>query len=85
MVIKNDKKQAVMKLSVVQARTHFLKIIEKLQKTPEEIVITKRGVPVAKLVPLGGEKSRLGLGRGLGKTLGEIVENDGSEEWEALG
>ena len=50
-----------------------------------EYVVTKRGKPVARLVPIGGGLSTLrGVLKGEIEVLGDIVHNDWSSEFEAL-
>ncbi len=73
-----------MRMSSVEVRTNLLKILDDLGKEEGEVIITKRGSPVAKLVPLMEKKPRFGLGAGLGETVGEIVDTDWSDDWESL-
>ncbi len=73
-----------MRMSSVEVRTNLLKILDNLGKEHGEVIITKRGRSVAKLVPIQEKKPRFGLGSGLGETVGEIVETDWSSEWESL-
>ncbi len=47
-------------LNIHQAKTQMSKLIE-LAQNGEEFVIAKAGKPVARLVPLGKPKRRLGL------------------------
>ena len=50
------------------------------------VLITKRGRPVARLVPLGVPLESLeGAWRGLVEIKGDIVRFDASADWEALG
>ena len=77
-----------MKESTVQAsefKTHCLRLIDEVADNGQPIVITKRGRPVAKLVPVDVEPKPLGgLWKGRGKTLEDIVYFDTSSEWDAL-
>ena len=63
-----------------------LKLMDTVQKYGEEVVITKHGKPVAKLVPVSGEmkKTESGFGcmKGTGIIVGDIVGPTG-EKWEA--
>ena len=52
--------------NIHQAKTHFSKLIERVQNG-EEIVIGKAGKPVAKLVPYKKEEGRRPLGIWKGK------------------
>ncbi len=45
-----------MKVNIHEAKTHFSKLIEKVEGG-EEIIIARGGKPVAKLVGLGGAKA----------------------------
>ena len=38
-------------LAVSQFKAHALKILSELEKTKEELIITKRGKPIAKVIP----------------------------------
>jgi prevent-host-death family protein len=38
-------------LAVSQFKAHALQILSELEKTKEEIIITKRGKPIAKVIP----------------------------------
>lgn len=43
-------------ISLFDAKTHLSGIISKVEETQVEYVITKRGRPVARIVPMGKEK-----------------------------
>ena len=55
----------MMKVNVYEAKTHFSELLRRVA-VGEEITITKRGVPVARLVPVLAEatKRKLGFFRG---------------------
>lgn len=60
-----------------------LKLMDEVAETGETIVITKRGKPVAELVPAKQRpKSLIGLHKGQIKILGDIIEPI-DVEWEA--
>ena len=64
-----------------------LKLMDEVERTGEELVITKRGKPVAKLVPAGGERDGkrrfvFGCMKGTVKILGDIVEPVIDPGWE---
>jgi prevent-host-death family protein len=63
-----------------------LKIMDQVQKTREPLVITKRGKPVAKLVPVDNSGSGIfGCLKGVVKIVGDIESPVVSpEDWEAL-
>jgi prevent-host-death family protein len=62
-----------------------LRILEEVAERGDTVVVTKRGKPLAKVVPFGCEKKPLkGRWKGLARTKGDIVHFDTSEDWEAL-
>jgi prevent-host-death family protein len=71
-----------------QFKAHCLAIMDEVQAKRQAVVITKRGKPVAKLVPVGKEKDDIfGFFKGRGKV--EIKEDIISpamspEEWGDL-
>jgi len=65
-------------------KTHCLSILDEVHEHGEEVVITKRGKPVAKVVPVEEKKpeSIFGFLKGRGKIAGDLVEPAVSpEEW----
>jgi prevent-host-death family protein len=64
-------------------KTKCLHLLDEVQQTRKEIVITKRGHAVARLVPVEEEfPSIFGRMKGSGVILGDIVAPTG-EKWEA--
>ena len=65
-----------------------LAILERVRRTGESYLITKRGVPVAQVIPppqpKSIEKSSFGCMAGQGEEIGDIVEPISDAEWEAL-
>jgi prevent-host-death family protein len=60
-----------------------LKLMDDVAATGEELVITKRGKPVARLVPAKEERrSLLGCTKGTIKILGDIIEPALDPGWE---
>jgi prevent-host-death family protein len=60
-----------------------LHLLDEVHQTRKEIVITKRGRPVARLLPVEDEKPVIfGRMKGTIKILGDIVGPTG-EKWEA--
>ncbi len=61
-----------------------LKLMDRVQRTGEEIVITKRNRPVAKLAPLTGNDLRpfVGRSRGVITASREALLAPVSEDWE---
>ena len=74
-----------MEIAAGEFKAKCLKLMDQVQETGEVIVITKRGKPVAKLVPVKEvkpEKSYYGYMKGTGKILGDIISPIG-EPWNA--
>jgi prevent-host-death family protein len=67
-------------------KVHCLKVMDEVQSKRESVVITKRGKPVAKLVPVGKETDDIfGFLKGKGKILGDVVSPALTpEEWGDL-
>jgi prevent-host-death family protein len=64
-------------------KAQCLKLLDDVQQTRRPIVITKRGKPVARLVPLAAEVPDIfGRMKGTGEILGDIVSSTG-EIWNA--
>ena len=68
-----------------QFKTHCLSVIDEVHNRREEVVITKYGKPMARLVPLDEKpESIFGFMRGQGKILGDIVSPVFPEDdWES--
>ncbi|MCY4129282.1 MAG: type II toxin-antitoxin system prevent-host-death family antitoxin [Gammaproteobacteria bacterium] len=82
MAIENKTDESVIKASEFKAKC--LKLMDAVAKTGEELVITKNGEPVAKLVPYRDRPKRIfGIDRGSMRILGDIVEPL-DIEWEAM-
>jgi prevent-host-death family protein len=65
-------------------KARCLRILEDVAERGETVIITKRGKPLAKVVPIEPESRPLkGRWKGLAKTKGDIVYF-ASEDWEAL-
>ena len=67
-------------------KVHCLAVMDEVQSKRESVIITKRGKPVAKLVPIETEKDEIfGFLKGKGKILGDVVSPILSpEEWGDL-
>ena len=60
-------------LSVGEFKTHCLRIMEDVRQRREAVVITKRGVPIAKLVPTDAPKHEVfGCMAGTAEIIGDI-------------
>jgi prevent-host-death family protein len=67
-----------------QFKAECLKLMDRVSENHEEIIISKRGKPVAKLVPIENEpvRSIFGFARNSVKNEKNIVEPTG-EHWDA--
>jgi prevent-host-death family protein len=74
------------KIAAGDFKVHCLAIMDEVASKRESVLITKRGKPVAKLVPVGNEKDEIyGFLKGKGKILGDVVSPVLSpEEWGDL-
>jgi prevent-host-death family protein len=74
------------KIAAAEFKARCLTLMEDVRSTREPIVITKRGKPVAKLVPLETKKDDwIGRLNGKFKVTGDIVSPAVPlEDWEAL-
>ena len=76
-------------LSVSHFKATCLEVLERVRRTGRSVVITKRGTPIAEVVPpssatVGGDW--LGSLRGTARITGDIVAPAGAaSDWEALG
>jgi prevent-host-death family protein len=73
-------------MSAGQFKAQSLKVMDDVHSTREPIVITKRGRPVAKLVPADGQPDDVfGCMRGEVEIVGDIVSSAVPlEDWEVL-
>lgn len=67
-------------------KTHCLKVMDEVHSKRESVLITKRGKPVAKLVPVGKEKDDIfGFLKGKVTFVGDVVSPALTpEEWGDL-
>jgi prevent-host-death family protein len=63
-----------------------LALMDQVARTGETIVVTKNGKPVAELRPHRRPRAKtlIGLHKGQGRILGDIISPIGTEFWEAL-
>ena len=73
-------------VSVSEFKARALEFFEQAATRSQEIVVTKRGVPIARVVPIGPRKSesRRGSLKGKIEINGDIVSTSLTNEWEAL-
>lgn len=76
-------------LSVSRFKATCLAVLEKVRTTREPVLVTKRGVPIAEVVPVSranDEPRPLGVLIGRGTVLGDVIEPVvDPEEWESAG
>lgn len=67
-------------------KTHCLRVMEQVRTTRQPVVITKRGRPVAKLVPVAAPRKNIfGCLKGVMQIVGDIESPVVPlEDWEAL-
>jgi prevent-host-death family protein len=71
------------KIGAGEFKTRCLTLMEDVRSTREPLVITKRGKPVAKLVPLDDEEPDfIGRLKGVFRVMGDI-ESPIPDEWES--
>jgi prevent-host-death family protein len=73
-----------MKIAAGRFKAECLKLMDHVNKTHEEIIISKRGKPVAKLVPVESEPTRSIFGF-MKNTVGKEndIVNPTGEQWDA--
>ena len=74
------------KIQAADFKARCLAVMEHVRRTKEPVLITKRGRPVAKLVPAGDSSDNfLGRLQGVVKIVGDIESPiELPESWEAL-
>ena len=66
-----------MEINAAEFRANCFKILDQVKLTHTEVVITKRGEPIAKLVHIGRPKGKdplFGRMEGLAETIGDLTE-----------
>ena len=87
MVGKHGLIRLVSEILVSNFKTHCIRILNDLHENGGEVVVTKRGRALVKIVPLhddDGAKRVLGDSAQTCQILGDIVQLDASADWEAL-
>jgi prevent-host-death family protein len=71
-------------LPISEFKAKCLRLLEDLSHKGISIIVTKRGRPIAKVMPVStSRKPFLGSGAGTLRIKGDIVHFDTSDEWEA--
>lgn len=66
-----------MEINAAEFRTKCFKILDQVKKAHTEVIITKRGKPIAKLTHIAQKDEKdpfLGALSGCGKTIGDLTE-----------
>lgn len=72
-------------INASEFKARCLRVLDDVQETRCEVVITKRGKPVARLSPIGPARGSLrGAWKGMVKVRGDIVRVDWSSDFETL-
>ena len=75
-----------MEISAAEFRANCFKILDNIKLTHKEVIITKRGKPIAKLTHVAQQKEKdplFGSMEGLVETMGDLTEPViGADEWE---
>lgn len=70
-------------ISAGEFKTKCLKLMDIVAQTHEEYTITKRGKPIARIVPIESVEESFGFLKGSLEIKGDIVSCDLNENWEA--
>lgn len=75
-------------IAISKFKATCLGLLERVSKTGESILVTKRGRPLAQIIPAPppdpAKKSAFGCMRGTSEQLGDIVGPVSAEDWEVL-
>ena len=75
-------------VAISKFKAECLALLEKVRKTGEPLLVTRRGEPVAQVVPPPplepSETSAFGAMAGTAEEIGDILEPLGESDWEVL-
>jgi prevent-host-death family protein len=72
-------------LPISRFKATCLAALEQVRRTGRPLLVTKRGVPIAQVIPPPPpDSSAFGAMRGTAEEAGDIVQPLGEEDWEAL-
>ena len=87
-VVDHGKIMAMEAIAISKFKARCLAILERVRRTGEAVLVTRRGVPVARVVPPPppdpAAESTFGCMAGSFEEVGDIVAPLPEEEWEAL-
>lgn len=74
-------------MMISEFKAKCIRTVKNIRRTRQPLVITLRGVPVARVEPIRNQASSRILGRMKGsmKIKGDIVQSNFSDEWEMNG
>ncbi len=86
MVIDHSTVEAVDTLPISRFKATCLAALERVRRTGRPLLVTKRGVPIAQVIPPPPPETKGAFGsmRGTAEEIGDIVQPLGEEDWEAL-
>ncbi len=70
-------------VSAGEFKTHCLKLMDQVARSHEELVVTKRGIPVVKMIPVETEADPFGFMKGAIKIKCDLASYELAESWEA--
>ncbi|MBI5582952.1 MAG: type II toxin-antitoxin system Phd/YefM family antitoxin [Deltaproteobacteria bacterium] len=70
-------------LSVSQFKTTCLSVLEQVSKQKKKVLITKRGKPIAEIIPVAGPAEKISLKETV-TFMADILAPVAVEDWEAL-
>jgi prevent-host-death family protein len=70
-------------LTVSKFKATCLAVVEEVAQAKKRVIITKRGKPIAELIPYEGETAPVPL-KDTVAFLGDIISPVAAEDWEAL-
>lgn len=75
-------------IAISKFKATCLSLLDRVKKTGQPLLVTKRGEPIAQVVPPPPPEapagSAFGSMAGSGRILGDIVEPLGEDDWEVL-
>lgn len=70
-------------LSVSQFKTTCLSVLDQVSRQRKKVLITKRGKPIAEIIPVAGPGEKISL-KDTVTFMGDIISPVAVEDWEAL-
>ena len=84
---RSSKRREVTKDTIIpvsEFKARCLEILETLRRGGRELIVTKHGEPMARVVPIDDRAPLRGLLKGQLEIVGDIVQVDFSDDWEAV-